>query len=137
MTDTFEYSVRPGSTALSALSFVGLGVLAFFLWQVAPGFVLLAAIPALAACVWQVMNMPKYGIRMTASTWQLLGIEDDFVIPTQQISYLRVQKKDGAPLVSLILEDGTEIRLPTEFLPDLTALVREATARNVAVRGLA
>lgn len=137
MTENFEYSVRPGSTALSVLSFIGLGVLAFFLWQVSPSFVLLAGIPALAACVWQVMNMPKYGIRMTASTWQLLGIEDDFVIPTRQISYLRVQKGSGAPKVSLMLEDGTEIRLPSEFLPDLPALVREATARNVAVRGLA
>ncbi|MEX3015655.1 hypothetical protein [Gymnodinialimonas hymeniacidonis] len=137
MTETFEHSVRPGSTALSVLSFVGLGVLAAFLWQVAPSFVLLMAIPALIACIWQVMSLPKYGIRITASTWQLLGIEDDFVVPTSQISYLRIQKRDGAPLVGLMLTDGTEIRLPTEFLPDLKQLAREATARNVKVQGLA
>jgi hypothetical protein len=111
--------------------------LAYFVWQVSPGFVLLAGIPALAACVWQVWQLPRYGLRMTPSTWQLLGVEDDFVIPTSQISYLRVQKKDAGPEVGLILDDGTEIRLPTEVLPDLGALVREATARNVAVRGLA
>lgn len=137
MTEIYEYSVRPGSTMLSVVSFVGLGALAFFLWQASPAFVLLACIPALAACVWQVMHLPKYGLRMTPSTWQLLGIEDDFVIPTSQISYLRVQKRDTGPEVGLILEDGTEIRLPTEVLPDLSALVREATARNVPVRGLA
>ncbi len=137
MIETYEYTVRPGSTILSVMSFVGLGALAYFVWQVSPGFVLLAGIPALAACVWQVWQLPRYGLRMTPSTWQLLGVEDDFVIPTSQISYLRVQKKDAGPEVGLILDDGTEIRLPTEVLPDLGALVREATARNVAVRGLA
>ncbi|MBF9044800.1 hypothetical protein HKCCE4037_15765 [Rhodobacterales bacterium HKCCE4037] len=137
MTETFEYSVRPGSAWLSVLSFIGLGVLAYFLWQVAPGFVLLMAIPALAACVWQVLNLPKYGIRMTPSTWQLLGIEDDFIIPSNQISYLRIQKNEGEPIVGLMLDDGTEIRLPNDFLPDLKSLVREAAARNVAVRGMA
>ena len=137
MIETYEYTVRPGSTMLSVMSFIGLGALAYFVWQVSPGFVLLAGIPALAACVWQVWQLPRYGLRMTPSTWQLLGVEDDFVIPKSQICYLRVQKKDAGPEVGLILDDGTEIRLPTEVLPDLGALVREATARNVAVRGLA
>ena len=134
MTDTFEYAVRPGSAALSVLSFIGLGVLTLFMWHMAPGFVLLLFIPALGACVWQVMTLPRYGIRMAPKTWHLLGIEDDFTIVVSEIAYLRVVEKRTGRKVAIVLVDGTEVRLPSECLPDVDKVISEAQARGVEVR---
>ena len=134
MTDTFEYATRPGSAGLTILSFVGLGALTAFLWQMTPGLVLLLMIPALAVCLWQVTRVPTYGIRMTRSSWHILGGADDLVIPTAQIAYLRILDRGAHRRIGLMLDDGTEIVLPLECLPDPLQLIREATNRGIPVR---
>lgn len=136
MTDTFEYATRPGSTGLSILSFAGLGALTVFLWQVAPGYVLLLMIPALIMCLWQVTRVPTYGIRMSSTTWCIMSGDDDMVIPTAKIAYLRVTDRGMNRSIGLMLEDGTEIRLPMECLPDPMEMIREATSRGIPVREL-
>lgn len=134
MTDTFEYATRPGSAGLSILSFVGLSALTVFLWQIAPGFVLLLMVPALLMCLWQITRVPTYGIRMTRSTWSILGGTDDLKIPTAQIAYLRVVDRGAHRRIGLMLDDGTEVVLPLECLPDPYDLIREATNRGIPVR---
>lgn len=136
MTDTYEYAARPGSAGLSILSFVGLGAFTAFLWQVSPGTVMLLMIPALLVCLWQVMRMPVYGIKMTKSAWHVLGGGNDFVIPTDQIAYLRFSDLGSTRRIGLMLEDGTEVVLPVEGLPDPMDLIREATNRGIPVRDL-
>lgn len=136
MTDTFEYATQPGSAGLSILSFVGLGALTAFLWQITPGYVLLLMIPALVVCMWQVTRVPTYGIKMTRSSWSILGGEDDLVIPTAQIAYLRVVDRGTNRRIGLMLDDGTEIVLPLACLPDPLDLIREATNRGIPVREL-
>lgn len=134
MTDTFEYATRPGSAGLSILSFVGLSALTVFLWQISPGYVLLLMVPALIACLWQVTRVPTYGIKMTRSSWRVLGGSDDLVIPTAQIAYLRVVDRGLNRRIGLMLDDGTEVVLPLECLPDPFDLIREATNRGIPVR---
>ncbi|OAN71650.1 hypothetical protein A8B78_19970 [Jannaschia sp. EhC01] len=134
MTDTFEYATRPGSTGLSILSFAGLSALTVFLWQISPGYVLLLMVPALLMCLWQITRVPTYGIRMTGSTWNIMGGQDDLVIPTAQIAYLRVVERGANRRIGLMLEDGTEVVLPLECLPDPYDLIREATNRGIPVR---
>lgn len=136
MSDTFEHSSRPGSASLTVVSFVGLGALAAILWQISPGFVLLLMIPALAVCLWQMARVPTYGIKMTKTSWHILGGYEDLIVPTNQIAYLRVVERDGQRRIRLMLEDGTEIQLPTESLPDSFNVIREATARGIPVREL-
>lgn len=134
MTDTFEYATRPGSAGLSILSFVGLSALTVFLWQISPGYVLLLMAPALIVCLWQITRVPTYGIKMTRSSWSILGGSDDLVIPTAQIAYLRVVDRGTNRRIGLMLDDGTEVVLPLECLPDPFDLIREATNRGIPVR---
>jgi hypothetical protein len=134
MTDTFEYATRSGSAGLSILSLAGLSALSVFLWQIAPGLVLLLMVPALLACLWQLMHVPTYGIRMTRSTWRVMGGVEDIVIPTAQIAYLKVIMRSENRRIGLMLDDGTEIVLPVECLPDPYDLIREATNRGIPVR---
>lgn len=136
MTDTFEYATRPGSAGLSILSIVGLGALTAFLWQVSPGFVLLLMVPALVVCLWQITRVPTYGIKMTRTSWRIMGGSDDLVIPTAQIAYLRVVDRGTYRRIGLMLDDGTEIVLPLECLPDPFDMIREATNRGIPVRQL-
>lgn len=136
MTDTFEYATRPGSAGLSILSIVGLGALTTFLWQVSPGFVLLLMVPALVVCLWQITRVPTYGIKMTRTSWRIMGGSDDLVIPTAQIAYLRVVDRGTYRRIGLMLDDGTEIVLPLECLPDPFDMIREATNRGIPVRQL-
>lgn len=134
MTDTFEYATRPGSAGLSILSFVGLSALTVFLWQISPGYVLLLMVPALVMCLWQITRVPTYGIKMTRSSWCILGGTDDLMIPTAQIAYLRVVDRGAHRRIGLMLDDGTEVVLPLECLPDPYDLIREATNRGIPVR---
>jgi hypothetical protein len=134
MADTFEHSSRAGSASLSVMSFVGLGALAAILWQISPGYVLLLMIPALAVCLWQMARVPTYGIRMTNSSWQILGGYDDLIVPTAEIAYLKVVERENHRRIGLMLEDGTEIVLPVECLPEPLNLIREATQRGIPVR---
>lgn len=133
MSDTFEYVARPGSSALSVLSFVGLGALATFLWQIAPGYVLLLLIPALAICLWQVMNVPTYGMKITQEAWHLIGGDDDIAIPVDRIASLRTVDHDGEQRIRLMMDDGSELQLPAECLPEPGALIRAAEARGIDV----
>ncbi|WP_341861181.1 hypothetical protein [Gymnodinialimonas sp. 57CJ19] len=134
MTDTFEYASRPGSASLSILSFTGLSALTVFLWQIAPGFVLLLMVPALLVCLFQVTRVPTYGIKMTRSSWRIHGGNEDIVIPTAQISHLSVINRGADRRMGLMLEDGTEIVLPLQCLPDPYDMIREATNRGIPVR---
>lgn len=134
MTDTFEYATRSGSAALSILCFAGLSALSFFLWQIAPGFVLLLMVPALLVCLWQITRVPTYGITMTRTEWRILVGSDDLVIPTAQIAYLRVVDRGALRRIGLMLDDGSEVVLPLECLPDPYDLIREATNRGIPVR---
>lgn len=134
MTDTFEHATRPGSAGLSILSLVGLSALTVFLWQISPGYVLLLMVPAMIVCLWQVTRVPTYGITMTRSSWRILGGSEDLVIPTAQIAYLRVVDRGMNRRIGLMLDDGTEVVLPLECLPDPFDLIREATNRGIPVR---
>lgn len=134
MTDTFEHATRPGSAGLSVLSFVGLSALTVFLWQFSPGFVLLLMVPALLICLWQVTRVPTYGIKMMPDTWRVLDGANDIVIPTAEITYLRVVDHGNNRRIGLMLNDGTELVLPVECLPDPYDLIREATNRGIPVR---
>ncbi len=134
MSDTYTYAARPGSAGLSVLSFAGLCALTVFLWQVSPGSVLLLMIPALLVCLWQVVNLPTYGIKMTRSAWHVLGGHDDLVIPVSEIAYVKLANIGTSQRISLMLNDGSEVVLPAEGLPNPTDLIREATQRNIAVR---
>lgn len=136
MTDTFQYETRPGSASLSIISFVGLCALTVFLWQISPGYVLLLMGPSLLLCLWQVTRVPSYGIKMTRSSWSILGEGEDLVIPTAQIAYLRVVDRGANRRIGLMLDDGKEIVLPLECLPDPLDLIREATNRGIPVREL-
>lgn len=134
MTDTFEHATRPGSAGLSILSFVGLSALTVFLWQISPGFVLLLMVPALLICLWQITRVPTYGIKMSDTTWSILDGANDIDIPTDRITYLRVVESGTNRRIGLMLEDGTELVLPLECLPDPYDLIREATNRGIPVR---
>lgn len=134
MTQTFEYAVRPGSTGLTILSFLGLGALSALLWQAVPAFLLFFLIPALAVCVWQMTKVPTYGIRITAESWHVLGGYEDLDIPSGQIAYLKVIDRTGQRRCSLMLTDGSEIVLSADSLPAPADLIREAGARGIPVR---
>lgn len=134
MTDTFEYSVRPGSTTLSVVAFIGLGSLTALLWQIVPAFFLLFLIPAMIASVWQITKVPTYGIRITPDTWHVMGGYEDLEIPTGQISYLKVVDRADQRRAALMLVDGSEIILAADSLPSPIDLIREATARGIPVR---
>ncbi len=134
MAHTFEHSSRPGSASLSVVTFVGLAALAAILWQIAPGYVLLLMIPALAACLWQMTRVPTYGIKITPTSWHILGGYDDLVIPTGQIAYLSILERGADRHIGLMLRDGTEIVLPVESLPDPSHLIRAATTHGIPVR---
>ncbi len=136
MTDTYEYAARPGSASLTILSFLGLGALSAFLWQVSPGNVVLLMIPALLVCLWQLARMPVYGIKMTRTNWHVLGGHNDVVIPADQIAYLRFSDVGSTRRIGLMLEDGTEVILPVEGQPNPMDLIREATNRGIPVRDL-
>lgn len=134
MTDTFQYASRPGSAGLSILGFVGLSALTVFLWQISPGYVLLLMVPALLISLWQFTRVPTYGIKMTPDTWTVHAGADDIVIPTEQIAFLRVVDRGNTPRIGVMLDDGTELVLPTDCLPDPYDLIREATNRGIPVR---
>lgn len=134
MSDTYQYAARPGSAGLSVLSFVGLGALTAFLWQISPASVLLLMIPALIICLWQVVNLPSYGIKMTKSAWHVMSGRDSLVIPTKDIAFLQITDFGSTKSAGLMLRDGTKVVLPLEGLPDPLDLIREATNRGIAVR---
>lgn len=134
MSDTFTYAVRPGSSTLSVVAFVGLGALTALLWQAVPAFLLLFMIPALAACLWQVTKVPTYGIRITPDAWFVMGGYEDLEIPTGQISYLKVIDRNDQRRATLMLVDGSEIILSSDSLPAPLDLIREATQRGIPVR---
>ncbi len=134
MSDTsFEYIARPGSSTLSVVSFVGLGALATFLWQLAPGLVLLILVPALAICAWQVMNVPSYGIKITDETLHLIGGDDDIAIPVNQIVSLRTVARGEEKRIRVMMDDGSELQLPVECVPDADVLLSAAQERGIAV----
>ncbi|WP_224814558.1 hypothetical protein [Hasllibacter sp. MH4015] len=134
MTDTFEYTVRPGSATLSVVAFTGLGALTAFLWQTSAGFALLFMIPTLAVCLWQLARVPTYGIRITPGHWHILGGHEEMAIPTGQISYLKIVDRNGVLRAGLMLVDGTEVVLSSDVVPGPLELIREATARGIPVR---
>lgn len=134
MSDTFQYAARPGSAGLSILSFAGLSALTAFLWQIAPGYVLLLMVPALLGCLWQVTRVPTCGISMSKTAWKISSGNDELSIPTDQIAFLKVENHGSIEHVSVVLNDGTRIMLPADCLPDPYDLIREATDRNIPVR---
>jgi hypothetical protein len=136
MSDTYQYAARPGSAGLSILSFVGLSALTVFLWQISPGSVLLLMIPALLVCLWQIAQMPTYGIKMTKTAWHVMGGHEDLVIPLSHIAYVRLTDAGLTRQVGIMLSDGTEVILPSEGLPDPLDMIREATERGIPVRDL-
>lgn len=134
MTDTYEFATRPGNTGLSLIAFTGLGALAALLWQLAPSYVILLMIPALAVCLWQMARVPTYGIKMTDTSWHILAGRDDLVIPISQIAYVRMTERGDERRIGVMLDDGTEIQLPVESLPNPMQIIREATQRGIPVR---
>lgn len=134
MTDTFEYATRPGKTGLSVIAITGLGALAALLWPLVPGYVVLLVIPALAMCLWQMTRVPTYGVKVSETSWKILGGYDDLDVPTSRISHLQVRERADLRRISLMIDDGTEIQLPVDSLPEHTNLMREAAERGIPVR---
>ena len=134
MTNTFEHTVQPGRYGLSIMTFIGLGCFAALLWQVAPGYVVILMVPALAICLWQMISVPTYGIRMNKDEVAILGGYEDLSIPTSEINHLLVREHGNDRRVSFILNDGTEVQLPAEFLPEVRRVAHEASECGIAVR---
>lgn len=130
----FEYRTRPGGLALSITAFAGLSLLAAFLWQSLPGFVMLLAVPALAVCFYQIVVTPTYGLHLSRDAWHVFGGDDDVSVPTKSIAHLRVTDDEAAPDYAIVLRDGKEIPVPGLAVPSPEVFIREATARGVAVR---
>ncbi|MEJ6395144.1 hypothetical protein V8J82_17915 [Gymnodinialimonas sp. 2305UL16-5] len=134
MADTYEYATRPGKPGLSVIAFTGLGALAALLWQLVPGYVILLLIPALAICLWQLTRVPTYGIKMSDQSWHILGGYDDLEVPISRISHLQIRERGTLQRISVMIDDGTEIQLPIDNLPDHAGLKREAEQRGIPVR---
>lgn len=134
MTSDFEYRARPGNLALSATAFGVLVLLTAFLWQSVPGLVLLLLIPALCVCFWQIVVTPVYGLHLSPECWHIFEGPRDRSLPARSIAHLRVCDADGPTQCTIVMTDGTEVKLHHMAMPDPTVLIREATNRGVPVR---
>ncbi|GEM_PF-1345949 len=135
MTETFEYKTRPGSLTLSMIAFAGLTLLAAQLWASLPGVVILLLIPALLTCLWQIVVTPIYGLSVSRHGWQIINGRQDLSIPACDIAYLRMAEAITPEVgATLVMNDGSEVALPTHVLPHPMDLIREATNRGIPVR---
>jgi hypothetical protein len=134
MEDYVEYAARPGQFGLSFVAIAGLSLLCAVLWHVMPGFVTLLMLPALAACLYQMVVTPVYGLRMGRSEWTILAGDQDQTITSASIAYLRVASRGAVNRATVILQNGTEIDIPVYLTQYPLALIRETTNRGIPVR---
>lgn len=137
MTADFEYRTRGGSLALSVAALSGLTLLAAVIWTVAPVYALVLMVPALAACFYQLVFSPVYGVAVSGDGWRILSEAPDRVVQFADIAHVAFSEKPGRPRVALILRDGTTVPIPNEGLPgDLMDLIRQASDRGLNIRQL-
>jgi hypothetical protein len=134
MDKIYEFLIRPGSLALSMAAFAALTLLGALVWTVAPGYVLLLLIPALALSLYQMVLTPVYGLRMDARRWTVMAHEGDCVVAAEDIAYLRLDERGAVPRATLVLRTGEEITIPFDLAPDKLDLIRAATERGMPVR---
>lgn len=135
MNHHFEYRSRSGSLSLSVFALAGLTLLAAVIWTVAPVFALILGVPAIAACFYQLVASPVYGVRLSRESWQVFSETADQTIPLTDIAHVRFSDRPGAPRCTLALNDGTNLALPDEALPkDLMGLIRETSAKGLRIR---
>lgn len=134
MDNTYHYQARMGSLTLSLIALAGLILLTAQLWQIMPGFVMIAFLPALLVCIVQLIFTPVYGLAMTRDEWRIEAGKDAKCLPSHDIAYLRLDSQRPRPEAAIVLSDGSEIAVPEIALPDPLILIREATARGIPVR---
>jgi hypothetical protein len=134
MEKIYEFLIRPGSLMLSVAAFAALTLLAGLVWTVAPGYVLLLMIPALAISLYQMVLTPVYGLRMDARRWTVMAHDGDCVVASEDIAHLRLDDRGAVPRAALVLRNGEEIAIPFELAPDKLDLIRAATERGIPVR---
>jgi hypothetical protein len=134
MDETFRYHTRPGNLPLSLLALAGLILLAAQLWAIMPGYVMLVFLPALLACIAQLILSPIYGLSLSDTAWRIEAGEDTRELRPDQIAYLRVHDAAISGHTEIVLADGSVIEMPREALPDPLVLIREVTSRGIPVR---
>ncbi|PWK62094.1 hypothetical protein [Roseicyclus mahoneyensis] len=134
MENRFDALFRPGNLALSMMAFAGLTLLAAFLWNVAPSFVLLLLIPALAVSFYQMVLSPVYGLRMDDERLTVMTEDGTRVVPFKDVAHIRVTDQESASRVTLVLHDGAEVAIPFDMPPGQLDLIRAVTDRGIAVR---
>lgn len=134
MDKTFHYQARQGSLSLSLFALAGLILLAAQLWEIMPGFVMIAFIPALLVSIAQLILTPVYGVAMSPEEWRIEAGKDAKSLPVDDIAYLRLTERRTAPDAAIVLSDGSEIPVPYIALPEPLILIREATSRGIPVR---
>jgi hypothetical protein len=134
MDKSLTFAARPGNLGLSILAFAGLTLLAAALWPVAPGYVLLLFVPALALCFYQMVLTPIYGLRLGPRNWTVMTEDGDREIHPEQIAYLRIVETGTRASAALVLRDGTEVGIPFDLSPKPLDLIRAATERGIPVR---
>lgn len=135
MDQTFQYQARTGSLTLSLFALAGLILLAAQLWEIMPGFVMIAFIPALLVSIAQLILTPVYGMVLTRDEWRIEAGKDAKRLPVHEIAYLKLDGLGrGTGAAAIVLADGSEITVPEIALPEPLVLIREATSRGVPVR---
>ncbi len=134
MENRFDALFRPGNLALSLTAFAGLTLLAALLWNVAPSFVLLLLIPALAVSFYQIVLSPVYGLRMDDERLTVMTEDGTRVVPFEDIAHVRVADEGRASRATLVLNDGDEVAIPFDMPPGQLDLIRAVTERGIPVR---
>lgn len=134
MENRFDALFRPGNLALSMMAFAGLSLLGAFLWDVAPSFVLLLLIPALAISLYQMVLSPVYGLRMDDGRLTIMTEDGTRVVPFEDIAHLRIAEEGRASRSTMVLQDGEEVAIPFDMPPGQLDLIRAVTERGIPVR---
>ena len=134
MDNALPPAARPGNLALSVLALAGLTLLAAQLWTVASGYVILLFIPALLACLYQMVVTRETGLRLDARQWRVTTEEGHYVFASDDIAHLRIIEHGQLSRAVLVMTDGGEFTIPFDLAPDAVDLTRAAEAVGVPVR---
>jgi hypothetical protein len=125
---------RPGNLALSVFALSGLTLLAAQLWTVASGYVILLFIPALLACLYQMVLTREEGLRLDARQWRVTTGDGHYVFASDDIAHLRIIEHGQLSRAVIVMTDGAEFTIPFDLAPDADDLTRAAGAVGVPVQ---
>lgn len=134
MVNRIQVLTRPGNLALSMVAFSGLTLLAAFMWNVAPGYVILLLIPALAISFYQMVLSPVNGLRMDDAALTVLSDTGVTSVPLDRIAEIRLTGQPGAAQGNILLGDGAVMAIPFEMGADHCAFLRRMADRGIPVR---